>query len=75
MKQSKITPEEHARMNDELRREDPFKRKKTAQAIFTAILVLIGLFIVGGTLYSYLPSPFNIIALLGLALLWGHIYE
>ena len=74
-----VSPEEHARLNPEFRsnieKERRAEAKDSARNWFTAILVLISLFVVGGALYGLLPEPFNIIALLGLAMLWYYIYE
>jgi Na+/H+ antiporter NhaD/arsenite permease-like protein len=74
-----MAPEEHARLNSKLReeieRERTTKSKNNARDWFTAVLVLVGLFVMGGALFKLLPVPLNLLSLFGLAFLWIYFYE
>ena len=73
------TPEENQRLNDLIRNgnreEIRRKRKAKIQAYFTAILVLTGIFVLGSSIYIYIPEPFNYVLLLALAAIWGWVFE
>ncbi|MES1934631.1 hypothetical protein T35B1_18603 [Salinisphaera shabanensis T35B1] len=71
--------DEHDRLNAELRRgwseQRAKKRKEKVRDIFLAMLVLVGLFAVGGFIYAVLPEPWNILCMVVLVVFWLYCFE
>ena len=62
---------ENKQMRERISRERK-AQKAGVTDYFLAVLVTIGLFVIGGGLYG-LPKPFNIIALMCLAVFWYYL--
>lgn len=74
-----ISSEEHARSNAELRSRIAEERGETSKDKvrnwFTVILVLTGLFVLGGFVFMLLPAPLNYLAILAMGFAWVYLYE